>query len=503
MSYAQHLETIQRIQKEYRYYKSIESLFEIDLWSFLPPQGGAYRQEMCAYISAQKAALFQQPEARKAADYFQKAGVQAGRDWIEQGLIRSFLSLSFGLGQVSPDTMKAYKMLQAETMDCWKRAREKQDFFLFAPYLEKVFTLKKQIALEIRPDNDPFETLVQLTDEGVSLENLDQQFTVMAQGLKELREQISQSPVKPDSTLLRPQDPEAIARFAQKLCLAVGYDPSKGAFNDRVVHAFSSFVGPKDSRISTYRSGSIALIFTYLHEAGHAIYAGSGNPQVDAAGLWGGVEGGVHESMSRFHENMIGRSLGFWKHFYPMFQEEFPDYKDISLDQFYCALHQVKPRARRISSDEVTYNLHILIRYELEREWFSGRLKTEDMRDAWNQKYRSYLGITPANDTEGILQDMHWAGDYIGYFQSYALGNLYDGQILKAMKQDLPHFGQLLEQGNFVPIQDWLRDRIGQYGQAIVGPLLMEQAVSSPLDARPFLQYLKDKYGKIYQLDKS
>ena len=501
MSAKEHLETIKTMQKEYRYYQSVESLFEIDLWSFLPPEGGAYRQELSAYASTQKAALFHRPEAVRAARYFQAAGEEAGTDDIEKGLIRNFLSLYSTIGQISEETMKTYKMLQAETMDCWKRAREEEDFFLFAPCLEKVFTLKKKMALEMAPDRDPFETLVSMTDPGVSLEEVGRQFQIMAEGLRALRSRIESSAVPIQEDILdRPQDPERMERFARELCCKVGYRLSRGAFNGRVIHAFSSFVGPKDSRISTYRSGGIPLIFTYLHEAGHAIYAGSGNRQVDEAGLWGGLDGGVHESMSRFHENMIGRSKGFWKYVYPGFQKEFPDFADVSLEDFYRAIHKVKSSPKRISSDEVTYNLHILVRFELERDWFAGRLKAEEMRDAWNEKYSYYLGVKPENDREGILQDMHWAGDYIGYFQSYALGNLYDGQIFSRMLEDIPDFEQRMEKGEFSKVEEWLEEKIGQYGKSLDGPSLMRQATGTSLDAGPFLRYLEKKYGEIYQL---
>ena len=501
MSEKVYLETVKRILKECRYYQSIESLFEIDLWSFLPPEGGPYRQELSAYVSARKGALLHSPEAVKAARYFQAAGEEAGKDYIEKGLIRNFLALYSTIGQISEETMKAYKMLQAETMDSWKQAREEKDFFRFAPYLDRVFTLKKKMALEMNPDREPFETLVSVTDPGGSLKEVKRQFGVMAEGLRALRGRIEASAIQIQEDILdRPQEPERMAKFARGLCMEMGYKPSRGAFNDRVIHAFSSFVGPKDSRISAYRSGAISLIFTYLHEAGHAIYAGSGNSQVDEAGLWGGLEGGVHESMSRFYENMMGRSRGFWKYVYPRFQKEFLDFAQVPFEDFYRAIHKVKPSARRISSDEVTYNLHILVRFELEREWFAGNLKVKDMRDAWNEKYRFYLGVEPQDDREGILQDMHWAGDYIGYFQSYALGNLYDGQILERMLKDIPDFEQKMEQGEFSTVKEWLAEKIGQYGRSMDEPSLMAQATGSSLDARPFLRYVEKKYGEIYQL---
>ena len=182
-------------------------------------------------------------------------------------------------------------------------------------------------------------------------------------------------------------------------------------------------MGPRDARISTPRNRTLSLVFTYLHEAGHAMYASGGNDRVNAANMWGGIEGGFHEAMARFNENMVGRSRAYWEHYYPQLQQEFPSFRGISLDRFYLAMNAVRPSLKRIAADEVTYSLHVILRYELERDYFSGQLAVDEMEERWNELSEKYLGLRPANATQGILQDMHWAGDYIGYFQSYALGD--------------------------------------------------------------------------------
>lgn len=229
-----------------------------------------------------------------------------------------------------------------------------------------------------------------------SIRQLNEQFRYYKsiESLVEL-DQWSMLPPIPDC------DPEQMERFAQRLVRELGYSPpERGSFNNRVVHAFTSFMGPRDARISTYRNGSYNLIFTYLHEAGHAMYASGSSQEIIDAGLWGGVEGGFHEANARFFENMVGHSRAYWSHYYPQLQAELAPFCDISLDAFYAVTHQVRPTPRRISSDEVTYSLHAILRFELERDYFAGELSADDMAQAWNDKYERYLGIRPQNDTE-------------------------------------------------------------------------------------------------------
>ena len=218
--------------------------------------------------------------------------------------------------------------------------------------------------------------------------------------------------------------------------------------------------------------------------------------------MWGGVEGGFHESQSRFVENIIGRSRAYWQHAYPAVQAAFAVFQDVSLEQFYQGINKVQPGWQRITADEVSYSLHVILRFELERDWFAGKISTEDLPAAWSDKSFKYLGLRPQDDVQGVLQDMHWAGDYIGYFQSYALGNIYDGQILAALKQDLPQWAEFLAAGNFAPVTDWLRQKIWRWGCSLTGADLLQGITGSRrLDARLFLQYLQHKYGQLYQLE--
>lgn len=501
MSYQKHLDYIRSLNDQFRYYKTVESLFELDQWSALPIEGGAYRQQVAAHIAAQKAGLFDNEDAKKAEDYFENVNLNEIEDYIERGLIRSFLFRYRNQTRTPKDLMHQYSMLRADTMNKWKEAREKQDFEIFRPWLTAVFDLKKKIALAINPGTPAFDTMVNINDEGTSCEEISREFDVLKIGLTKLRSRIEKSEVHPKNDIFNTQvDPARIEAFSRRLARETGYQEERGGFNNRVVHAFTSFMGPRDSRVSTYQNGSLNMIFTCLHEAGHAMYGCGGNGSVNAANMWGGIEGSFQEAMARFNENIVGRSRAYWEYYYPKLQKEFPEFSGVSLDDFYLSMNAVKPSLRRITADEVTYSLHVILRYELERDCFSGKLEVGDLSNAWNDLSEKYLGIRPTNDTEGVLQDMHWAGDYIGYFQSYALGNIYCGQIREAILRDISDFDNQLRRGDFRALNSWLDKNVRQYGCCFTAGEMAQRITGKSLDAKPFLQYLEEKYGEIYKL---
>ena len=499
MRYQNHLQDIKLINDQFRYYKTVESMFELDQWSALPVEGGAYRQQVAAHIAAQKAGLFDSPEAKLAYDYFKKVDLNVMDDYVERGLVRSFLFRYRNQTSTPKDLMRQYSMLRAETMNKWKEAREKQDFEIFRPWLSDVFSLKKQIALAINPEAPAFETLVDINDEGTTCTEISREFDVLKEGLTKLRSDLEKSTKKADPSIFNtPVEPAKIEAFSHRLAREYGYKESRGGFNNRVVHAFTSFMGPRDARVSTYQNGSLNMIFTCLHEAGHAMYASGGNDRVNAANMWGGIEGSFQESMARFGENIVGRSKAYWEYYYPQLQKEFPEFANISLDEFYLSMNEVKPSLRRITADEVTYSLHVILRYELERDYFAGKLEAGDMERAWNDLSEKYLGIRPYNPVEGVLQDMHWAGDYIGYFQSYALGNIYCGQLRERILKELPDFDMQVRNGNFDSLNAWLDEHVRQYGCCFTAGEMAERITGKRLDARPFLNYLDEKYRGIY-----
>ncbi len=479
------------------YYGSIGGVLGIDQWGGLPDAGVPYRLKVSGFLNDQRRALYFTPEAEELAAYYKEHPV--GENDIETAQITGFLKQRSFYMDVPKELSDEFNRKRVESMTAWKQAREAKDFEIFKPYMKDVFELRKQIALALRPNEDPFATLVDMTDEGLNIDDISAEFQTLRKGIVEIRRKIEESGKQVENDFLKKdQDVEKMMNFAKALAREVGYKDSMGGYNEKVIHAFSSTVGPRDSRISLGKSGNPSVIQTILHESGHSMYGYSSNDEVVEAGLFGGISGGFHEGQARFIENFIGRSRAFVRYFYARFVEAFPDFANVPEEEFYNALNKVASTTKRTEADEVTYNLHVIIRFELERDYFAGKLTIDEMRDAWNDKYEEYLGIRPENDTEGILQDMHWTGSWIGYFQSYTLGNIYDGMIYNAIRKDLPNFSELVEKGEFAPIIDWLTENIWQYGRSVTTMDLLNKFSPKGLDAQPLLDYLEDKFGKIY-----
>lgn len=488
---------LQNIYTQSGYYDSISGVLGIDQWGGLPDEGVPYRVKVNSFLEDQKRSLYFTPEADELTSYYKEYPI--GENDIETAQIRGFLKRRSFYQDVPKELFDKFNRMCVESMTAWKQAREAQDFDIFKPYMKEVFELRKQIALALRPNEDPFATLVDLTDEGLNIEDISTEFQKLRKGIIEIRHKIEESGLQIDNCFLQQeQNAEDMMEFSKSLAREVGYRDSMGGYNEKVIHAFSSTIGPRDARISTAKHGKPSLILTILHESGHAMYSYSSNDTVAEAGLFGGISGGFHEGQARFIENFIGRSRAYVHHIYPKLVAAFPDYASVSEDAFYHGLNKVASTCKRIEADEVTYNLHIIIRFELERDYFAGKLTIDQMRDAWNDKYEEYLGIRPQNDTEGILQDMHWTGSWIGYFQSYTLGNIYDGMIYQAICKDLPNLTELIEVGDFAPIINWLTENIWQYGRSVTTMELLKKFSDKGLDAQPLLDYLDDKFGKIY-----
>lgn len=499
MKYYENLEKLKAINNQLKYYRTLETLMDLDQWSSLPKQGAEYRKQVAAFVTGQKADLMATEEVKNLVNYFSSCDLEEINDYVEKGLIRSFLFRYKCTSRVPKEKLQQASALKAVTTGKWIEAKEKSDYSIFEPYLKEAFILKKEIAGYIDPSKSPFEVLVNTTDEGICYEEIAKEFDKLKAGIKVLLDKIKNSQVIIDDSFLKvEQNPQKMEELAKKLIFELGYDMEKGAFA-KVPHAFTSFMGPKDARISTYSSGYTALLFTYIHESGHAMYAYGGSDKVNEMNMFGGNAGGFHEAQSRFYENIIGRSYEYWKHTYPKLQQRFDIFKEIPLNDFYKAVNKVQPNVKRTISDEVTYSLHPIIRFELEKELFEGCLSFDDLPKAWNDKYEEYLGIRPENDAEGVLQDMHWAGDFIGYFQSYALGNIYDGQILNAILRDIPNFYSRIENGDFNSISDWFTKNIYCYSNCLTAEEIMKKLTGETLNADSFLKYLNDKYSKIYK----
>jgi len=385
----------------------------------------------------------------------------------------------------------------------WQRARRENDFATFRPLLEKTVELKRQEAEALGYDDCAYDALLDEYEPEARTAEVAEVLAGLRAELVPLVAEIRQSGREPDRSILTRRFPVAGQEaFGVEAARTIGFDFDRGRL-DVTAHPFCAALGPQDCRITTryeerYLSGAL---FGILHEAGHGIYDQKLPAEWFGLPLGWAVSHGIHESQSRMWENFVGRSRAFWEHFFPRAQEQFPDaLGDVSLDRFYFAVNDVRPSLIRVEADEATYNLHILVRFELEQALLAGDLPVAELPGAWNEKYREYLGIEPDTDAEGVLQDVHWSGGSIGYFPTYSLGNLYAAQFFAAADAELGGLAEPLARGDFRPLRDWLREKIHRHGQRYSAAELVRRVTGRPLEPGPLLDHLRAKLGPLYAL---
>ncbi|MBN1395713.1 MAG: carboxypeptidase M32 [Pirellulales bacterium] len=385
----------------------------------------------------------------------------------------------------------------------WQAAREKNDFPAFRPLLERTIELKRQQAEALGYPQCPYDALLDEFEPEELTANVGPVLEKLREELVPLVTAIGQSGRKPDCSILHRGYPvEVQDRFAREAAAAIGFDFKRGRL-DVTAHPFCCTLGPGDCRITTrfYDDFFNAAFFGVLHEAGHGLYE-QGLP-VEQYGLPTGeaVSLGIHESQSRLWENLVGRSRAFWTHYYPLAQKHFPAaLGDVAADDFFFAVCEVRPSLIRVEADEATYNLHILVRFELEQALLDGDLQAANLPGAWNEKYQQYLGLAPPNDSEGVLQDVHWSAGMIGYFPTYSLGNLYAAQFFNQAETDLGGLDEHFARGEFGPLLNWLRENIHRHGQRYTAAELVERVTGRGLSASPLVEHLRSKLGSLYEL---
>lgn len=391
----------------------------------------------------------------------------------------------------------------AVSHEAWVHSREDNDFQSFAPYLEKMFDLTRRKAECLGYISHIYDPLLDEYEPGMTHAETSAIFTEIKSDLVELAHSIANSTMKMDTSCIHGIFPVSVQQdLTLKTAQAIGFDTTRGR-QDAATHPFCTSFSRDDVRITTrFDADFLAMaLYATLHEAGHALYEQGSPPEFEETPLAGGISLGIHESQSRFWENIIGRSRSFARWIFPQLQQYFPaSFSGRVSEEFYRAVNQVQPSTIRVEADEVTYNLHILLRFELECALLEGSLKVRDLPEAWNQKMQDYLGISPPNDSQGCLQDIHWAEGLIGYFPTYSIGNLLSGQIRQAMLIDLPGMEDMIEKGDFSPLLEWLRKHIHCYAGKYLPGELIPLATGSPLSSKPYMNYLREKYTELYQL---
>lgn len=420
---------------------------------------------------------------------------------LEQANLREAARTYKRAAQVPEKLVAALAKHEVLATEAWLAARKEKDYKLFQPSFETMLQLKRELADHIRGERSRYDALLDEYEPDETSANVSAQFAALRPHLVELLDKIkgSDKPTNPDA--LKGDFPAQKQKaYCRKIIEEMGFSFQEGRL-DVSTHPFCSG-GGSDVRITTrYTTDSIdGALFGCMHETGHGLYEQGldkkrlGTPAGTFASL------GLHESQSRYWENVIGRSYAFWEHYYPSLQETFPaPFQSLPLDEYWRHINHVTPSFIRTESDEVTYNLHIILRFELELELIDGKIETKDLPEVWNDRFERDFGIRPADDTEGCLQDIHWAAGLFGYFPTYSIGNLYSGQLAETIREALP-VDELLRKGELLPIREWLREHVHAPGRTQLARNLITSVTGKAPTEAPFVAYLNEKYSRIYGL---
>ena len=473
------------------------AIMDWDQQTFMPKGGAEARAEHVGLLSRMEHEMLTDGSTGTLID---KAKAEGGSE--EDAAMLRVIKREFDLKTKIPTDLVAEKSrLAAIAHEDWVKARAENDFKSFAPTLERMFEIARLEAEYLGYKEHIYDALLDQYEEGATggdarrmFETLKPRNVALVKAIQERGRKID------DKALYGTWDNAKQKEFTEMLVKAIGFDFKRGR-QDTAPHPFCTGWSIGDIRLTTrYKDYIGSSIFGSLHEAGHGMYE-QGSPMAwDRTMLAGGVSLGVHESQSRTWENIVGRSKAFWTCFLPALQMTFPELKGFSVDDWYRSINKVQPSYIRVEADEVTYNLHVLVRFEIECDVLTGALAVKDMPDAWNAKYTEYLGVTPSTDTEGCLQDVHWSMGSIGYFPTYSMGNLLSYQFWGKLREDLGDTDELIARGKFAPILGWLQEKIYSQGRKYAPKELVMRVTGKPMGAEDYLEGLEAKYKAIYEL---
>ncbi len=495
----QKVEEFKEYLKKLEYLNSAIGVLYWDMRVGIPKKAVPYRSEVVGYLSTEAYKLETSDKMKEYIDYLSNVD---GLDKVTQSMVENVKKNYEKTKKIPEDRNKEYIILTSEAESKWEEAKEKSDFAMFKPYLEKLVDFQKELIGYWGYEGNMYDTLLDFYEPGFTVEKIDSIFSELRDAIVNLLNRIKESGHTTNIECLKGSFPkENQERLGLKILNEMGYDFEAGRM-DVSVHPFTIGFHNKDVRITTgyIENDFTSSVFSCVHEGGHAIYEQNIADELIGTTLATGVSSGIHESQSRFYENIIGRSRAFWKHFYPDLIKEFPQFEKVDFEDFYGAINTVRPSLIRVDADELTYCLHIIIRYEIEKALINGKVKVEDLPEIWNQKYKEYLGVEPENDADGVLQDVHWAGGSFGYFPSYALGNLYSAQFYAKMLKDIPDVMERVEKGDLKVVKDWLNENIHKHGAVYKPSELIKMVTGEELSAKYFIDYLNRKYSEVYGL---
>lgn len=488
-------------------FNSAESIIAWDMETMMPPKAIRLRSEQLALLSRFEHKLSTDPDVgmllqkiMKHLDYEKMTAIEKRNIYL---IKKNFDEQT----KLPEDLVAAIAKQRAVSVDVWKKAKATKNFAMFRPELEKLVELAKKAAdilMKVKETSTSYDALIDIFEPKMTAKSITTIFDELRIGLVSTLKKCQSGSKQPDASILKRKVPIDVQRkIAVALAEAVQYDVTSknaGGRIDETEHPFTNGYYD-DVRITThyYEDLFASSVFSVLHEAGHAMYEQDLKPEWMYQPIGTAASSGIHESQSRSIENIIGRSREFWVYFLPKLKElAGKELSDINLDNFVHAINQVKPSKIRVEADEVTYGLHIIIRFNIERDLFADKITVKELPEIWNQGYKEYLGIKIENDSEGVMQDTHWASSLYGYFPSYALGNIYSGQFLEKMNKDLPDWRKQLAKGNFADAKQWLANNIHKQGNLYDPAVLVKKVTGKEPAVKPYLNYLNEKYSELY-----
>ncbi len=487
--------------------QTIESLVNWDMETKMPPKAINLRSQQLAMLSQIEHRMSTDPEIEALLSKIEKHPDRNSLNEIQKRNVHLIRKLYDEQTKLPEKLVVETARQQAIAVDVWKKAKAAKNYSMFKPELEKLLNLRKQAAdilMKVKGTKTPYDALIDVFEPKMTVEMIAKVFTELRQGLMAILKKCQGASNRPETSFLnRKVSDETQRQISNELAKFLHYDidsPKAGGRIDETEHPFTTGYYD-DVRITThyYETNIASSLFSVLHEGGHAMYEQCLKPEwmfqpVGTSGSYG-----FHESQSRFIENIIGRSREFWTYFYPKLKQLTGNtFKNVALDSFVRAINEVKPSKIRVEADEVTYCLHVIIRFEIEQELLANKITVKDLPDLWNRKYMNYLGVKIDNDSEGVMQDTHWASGYFGYFPTYALGNIYSGQILRKLEKEIPNWRAQIAQGNFLNAKKWLTENVHTHGNLYEPAALIEKIVGEPINVKPYLEYLDKKFAWVY-----
>ena len=470
--------------------------------TMMPRNGAAARAEQLGTITRIAHDMFTAPEIGKLLDELEPWAESLDYDSTEASLIRLVRRDYDKAVRVPAELNAEMSRAGAMAVPVWDDARKASDWAMFQPHLEQAIELKRRYIACFEPADEDYDILLDDYEPGMKTAEVRVLFDELKTGLVPLIAEIEERADAVDDSCLTGDFPiEAQKRVEMEILAAFGFTADSWRL-DETVHPFASRSGPDDIRLTTrHHEDSLSSIFSSMHEFGHGIYEHGVDRSLARSPLARGTSLSMHESQSRMWENLVGRSRPFWRHYFPLLQEAFPErLSGVDAEGFYRAANRVQSSLIRIEADEATYNLHVILRFEIEQEMISGRVSPADVPAEWDRKMKEYLGVDVPDVADGALQDTHWAGGAIGYFSTYALGNIASAQLWERISTDISDVYEQIGSAEFAPLREWLRENVHQHGRKYMPQELLERVTGSSLDPQPLLKYLRGKLGEIYGL---